>query len=72
MKKRTIEKVNDKCSLSMDTGEAQILKHIIGSIVFEKLEESVESDGYYTDEIDDMKAFVNESFIKLNDELGRD
>ena len=72
MKKMTTKKVNDKCSLSMDTNEAQILKHIIGSIVFAKLEESVTSDGYYIDEIDEMKEFVNESFIKLNDELGRD
>ena len=56
----------------MDTSEAQILKHILGSIVFAKLEESVTSDGYYIDEIDEMKEFVNESFIKLNDELGRD
>ena len=67
-----VRNVNNRCSLSMDTSEAQILKHIIGSIVFAKLEESVTSDGYYIDEIDDMKAFVNESFIKLNDELGRD
>lgn len=68
----TTQETNHSITLELSKEEAQILKHIMGSIVFDRLKHQVRMDGYYEDEIASMHCMIDKTFIELSEILGRD